>query len=1362
MNKRLLLSLLLPVLVLNFTQVKSQCPSAGFSIQNPICSGQTLNITNSSVGASSYSWDFCPGFFSSNGTLAFDTAFSLSFPGDITVTSENDTTIIFVCGKSNGNINRVIYGNGPGERPTSFEDLGNFGGILFNPSDIALYNQNGTWYGIVVDYGTYSIIRLRFGNSLKNSPDSVTVLLNSSNSNLTTPWSVKLASDSTGNIFGLVGNFTAGTMTLLDFGNSILNTPVPSSPIPVTGASFVLDLILAHSCGNWYAFIAGYNSGNVVRADFGAQLSNTPTFQTIITSGSPSDLALVQDSSHWKLMVANYSGHNIDRYDLGPDLGGNSPSFLGSNYFSGSNPKGLGLIREGGSQFLYALYTGSNQVQTIEYSHPCPVNRATSSDMNPSNIVFSDGGSLPVTLTIHDAFGNSSSITNQVNIDYAPNLNFTIENTCLGDTTRFIDLSTISSGFISSWHWDFGNGDTSNVQSPSYIYSDTGNYTVTLRASGSSGCESISSVIIRISPIPLASFSSNPGCSEAPIVFNDLSSVSSGSISSWAWDFGNSDSSTISNPTYVFNTGGNYIVTLTITSDGGCTSSDTQNILINHRPIAEYKATNTCVGQVVQFIDNSTVGNATITGYTWDFGDTNTDTIANPGHTYLGGVNNYTVTQIVFASNGCIDTVVQDIKVNNIPVAGFTFSPATVCQGNDVQFTDLSSVSGDTLSGWFWDFDDGTTDSSQSPVHQFATPGIKTVTLIAYSPSNCPSAASQQSITITASPVALFSSTDACLNSPTQFTDLSSTPTGTTIVSRHWTFENGDTSVQTNPSYTFSAAGIFPVRLTVTSNEGCTNTVNSNTIIHALPNAAFAVSNLCVNQVTSFTNLSTTDSLSYIAGYSWNFGDFGSGTSNTSNLPDPTHTYSSTSIFNVFLIATTNFSCSDTSLVQLRINASPTSNFTYSPTCYGDLMEFFNPGSSLDSAYIWRFGDSQTNQLKEPAHFYAFPGNYTVTLTVYAQGGCATTSSKQVSVSPIPSANFAQTPACIDAVFQFVDSSSVSSGSIISWNWLIDSAPLIDSIRNPVYTFTDTGTYSINLTVTSDIGCKHSVTKSIRAHPLPTANFSFNPQFGNPPLDVQFTDFSQGALLYSWDFGDGQAGSNLSAPSHVYQDTGLFVISQFVSSAFGCTDSNSKNIYVIKPILDVAITGDSSYISGNYFHIVSRIANLGTRQIDSVNIEARLADGTNFLENYVSLIPNGPAGIQWYTFHASFLISSSSKLDYYCVKVSEPNGQSDDIPSNNEKCFSRIKEMAVINPYPNPFTDNVIVRVILPYEDDLTLQLIDQLGKTLYEFSEDRVPKGLTEFNLNLSDLPDGLYSVLLRFRDERILKQVVKNSRIN
>lgn len=223
----------------------------------------------------------------------------------------------------------------------------------------------------------------------------------------------------------------------------------------------------------------------------------------------------------------------------------------------------------------------------------------------------------------------------------------------------------------------------------------------------------------------------------------------------------------------------------------------------------------------------------------------------------------------------------------------------------------------------------------------------------------------------------------------------------------------------------------------------------------------------------------------------------------------------------------------------------------------------------------------------------------------------------------------------------------------------------------------------------------------------------------------------------------------------------MFVIQQKVTSVFGCVDSANKNIYVIRPILDIAITGDSSYISGNYFHIVAKIANLGTRQIDSVSIEGRLADGTNVLEKYVSLIPTGAAGVQWYTFHASFLISSASKIDYYCIKVINPNGEADDFPANNEKCFSRIKELAIINPYPNPFTDQLIVRVILPFEDDLKLDLVDQSGKTLMSIPQNKSPKGLNEFKLDLSSYSDGIYSILIQFREEQVVRQVIKNSQV-
>lgn len=178
--------------------------------------------------------------------------------------------------------------------------------------------------------------------------------------------------------------------------------------------------------------------------------------------------------------------------------------------------------------------------------------------------------------------------------------------------------------------------------------------------------------------------------------------------------------------------------------------------------------------------------------------------------------------------------------------------------------------------------------------------------------------------------------------------------------------------------------------------------------------------------------------------------------------------------------------------------------------------------------------------------------------------------------------------------------------------------------------------------------------------------------------------------------------------------------------------------------------------------MVARIANLGTREITKVNMEARLEDGTTIKEKYENLIPNGPAGIQSYLFKAAFLISANSDFDYYCVKATDPNGESDNVPSNNERCFNRTANLAFVNPYPNPFTGELSVRLILPFEDEVNIELFDHTGKSIQILYSGIANKGLLEIQSELSGLSDGVYSIRIRFRDEiqvrRIVKQTPKN----
>jgi PKD repeat protein len=275
-----------------------------------------------------------------------------------------------------------------------------------------------------------------------------------------------------------------------------------------------------------------------------------------------------------------------------------------------------------------------------------------------------------------------------------------------------------------------------------------------------------------------------------------------------------------------------------------------------------------------------------------------------------------------------------------------------------------------------------------------------------------------------------------------------------------------------------------------------------------------------------------------------------------------------------------------------------------------------------DTAWFWAFDDGLFNQLESPAHYYGVATTYYPTLTVYAQSGCVTTVTKPVTVSPIPVAAFVHSPACIGDPYQFIDSSHVGAGSIVAWYWNfggMDSS----SLQNPFFTFPDTGNYMVSLTVTSDIGCSNTLTRSVRVYPQPVANFTFNPAFGYPPLNVTFTNLTIGGSTYEWNFGDGSSINVQTNPQHVYTDTNLYAIQLIATSPFGCKDTIVKNIYVIRPFLDLAITGASSEVQDNHLQITVDLSNLGTRPINDFKIESQLEGGTTVQESYVQLLPTG-------------------------------------------------------------------------------------------------------------------------------------------
>ena len=283
-------------------------------------------------------------------------------------------------------------------------------------------------------------------------------------------------------------------------------------------------------------------------------------------------------------------------------------------------------------------------------------------------------GSVTLILTSTSVLGCPPD-ADQLTITFkeVPVANFTAPDVCEGDNTVFTDLSTIGSGTINSWQWDFGDAGTSIVQNPNHTYASDNSYQAMLIAGSSNGCYDSLEVTVNVNPVPVADFSPTVACEDTPIDFSDLSFISSGSITNWEYTI---DGSTITeqNPSYTYSMPGSQIIILEVTSDLGCFDDTAMSVVISPAPIADFSFTPNpaLVLEDVFFTDEST-GNS-INSWYWEFGDAEADNNQNPIHNYNDG-GDYEVSLVVTDSVGCQDTTYKIITIALPPVLPTGFSP---------------------------------------------------------------------------------------------------------------------------------------------------------------------------------------------------------------------------------------------------------------------------------------------------------------------------------------------------------------------------------------------------------------------------------------------------------------------------------------------------------------------------------------------------------------------------------------------------------------------------------------------------------------------------------------------------------------
>lgn len=416
--------------------------------------------------------------------------------------------------------------------------------------------------------------------------------------------------------------------------------------------------------------------------------------------------------------------------------------------------------------------------------------------------------------------------------------NFTSTTVCEGSTTIVTSTSTTSSGNIVSWNWDLdndGNFDNASGASINGILPSSGSFPIGLQVTTDLSETASVYLSVVVNPLPNASFSANDVCKGEPTTLTSTSTIASGNIASWNWDFDNNSFFNDGNGqtvTHDFQNSGTYTAGLQVVSDLGCVSQVYNTVTVNPLPKATFTFENVCIGDITHFTASANVISGNVTGYTWDFNNDNIfgdETGAEVDFEFLSA-GFYPVTLQVTTDQGCTSETTDFVTIAPLPVIIFNFTGE--CEGAPVQFLNQSSNQVGSID-YLWSFGDTQFSGDVNPSHVYASEGTYTINLTGTSSYGCVNSATQ-SITINPGPSASFTYNEVCTGFITDFVN-TSTSGGSNIEGYLWTYGDNDASVAQSPSHQYGWAGLYPVMLVVSSTEGCRDTATANVNVWALP-----------------------------------------------------------------------------------------------------------------------------------------------------------------------------------------------------------------------------------------------------------------------------------------------------------------------------------------------------------------------------------------------------------------------------------------------------------------------------------------------------------------------------------------------
>ena len=751
----------------------------------------------------------------------------------------------------------------------------------------------------------------------------------------------------------------------------------------------------------------------------------------------------------------------------------------------------------------------------------------TSSIQSPSH-TYAAAGSYVATLSVITDIGCISDIaTKNIILTQLPVANFSTNlPSCAGKAITFSDLSTVSGGStLAKWYWDFGDGSPAVIATNNapqiHIYATAGTYNATLKVETNTGCQSFvftKQVLVYSNPFASFNLNGNVCLPQGTANFVNASTMSDGTgpLLTYLWNFGDATTSTATNPVHNYTTGGPFTVTLTATSNNGCKDDTIRTISnIYTQPQAAFNApAEVCLGAPVNFTDQSTAANSTVTQWLWNFGDATTSTSQNPVKNYTTA-GTYTVTLTITSAVGCISTTAtKTVIVNALPTANFNVS-APACATRNITFTDASSPNSGNLVKWTWNFGDGTNVTLNNPApitHAYANPGPYNVTLQVETNKGCVSTVVTRPVTINVLPEAGFIAPEVCLTDPSApFLDTSKISTGN-IAAWQWNFGdananagNPNTSTLQNPTHRYTVVGNYTATLIVSSNNGCTDTISQTfTVNGSIPLANFTVQNanaLCSNKEVIISDASSVDFGNIVkTEIYWDWTNDPT-IKTMEDVPIPgksyTHTYPefgnpATKTVTIRMISYSGINCLNVLTKTITLLATPILRFDPISEVCADAGSFQITQASITNGLTGTGVFSGPGV--SPSGFFnpgtATAGIHTIRYTFTGANTCSNYIEQTIAVNPTPNANAGPDKVVLQGgVVQLTP--AMNAGFPVTYTWTPPTGLNNPNAPDPLASPADDIIYTLK--VTSDKGCNTSDQVSVKVLKKPEIPNIFSP-----------------------------------------------------------------------------------------------------------------------------------------------------------------------------------------------------------------------------------------------------------------------------